>query len=110
MDQRGIRVFRVRAGLATGLIRAPIRDKQGGPARQRWTPPWNDERDRWDDPTKFVLVGAEIVAKIYRAVKLGLPFTGGSLLKASEGLMLFDQAINEANNVAMSPPGGSDGN
>jgi hypothetical protein len=39
-----------------------------------------------------------------------LPFTGGSLLKASEGLMLFDQAINEANNAAMSPPGGADGN
>ena len=104
MDDDGIRVFRVRAGLATGLIRAPVYDDKGGPARQRWTPPWSDERDRFDDPTRLVLPEVGCMRTLYRQLKMGLPVPGAKLLKASSGLMLMDSAINEANATAMEAP------
>ena len=104
MDDDGIRVFRVRAGLATGLIRAPVYDDQGRPARQRWTPPWSNERDRFDDPTRFILVGVDCISRLRRRLELGLPVTGGNLLKASEGIILMEDAMNEARERAMEPP------
>lgn len=104
MEFGGIRVFRVCAGLATGLIRAPVYDNEGRPARQRWTPPWSDDRDRFDDPTRFVLVEVDAIASIYRRLKMGLPFVGGNLLKASEGLMILSGAINAAHNASMEAP------
>lgn len=104
MDRDRFRVFRVCAGLTTGLIRAPIRDNEGRPARQRWTPPWSDEHDRFDDPTEFLLPEINAIAKQYRRMKLGLPFVGGDLLKASEGFMVLDGLITAENNKAFEAP------
>jgi hypothetical protein len=104
MDRRGIRVFRVCAGLATGLIRAPVYDDKGRPARQRWTPPWSDERDRFDDPTRFVLAEVGCIRALSRRLKMGLPVPGANLLKASSGIMMMDSAINEAHATGMEAP------
>lgn len=104
MEGCRVRVFRVRAGLATGLIRAPVYDDKGRPARQRWTPPWSNERDRWDDPTAFVLPEVDAVFCLYRRLKMGLPVPGANLLKASSGIMMMDGAINSANAESMEAP------
>lgn len=76
----------------------------GRPARQRWTPPWDDERDRFDDPTRFVLPEVDAIWILYRRLKLGLPVPGANLLKASEGLMIMDGAVSAATAAGMEPP------
>lgn len=93
MDADRIRIFRICAGLSTGLIRAPVYDEQGRPARQRWMPPWSDERDRFDDPTEFVLFEVRAIQGQYRRMKMGIPFVGGGLLRGSQGLMHYDDSI-----------------
>ena len=86
------------------MIRAPVYDKSGKPARQRWTPPWDGASDRFDDPMEWVLLEVEHIAKLYRRNKLGLPFPGGGLAKVQAGLILLDQAINEAEGMAAACP------